>query len=93
MSAVITIQTAKHEDALVVPNSAIKPYKGGKAVQVKDTSKPGNQLKYIQVKTGIKSTNETEILDGVTEGMEVVTSTTTASSKSGGGLFGGAPGN
>jgi HlyD family secretion protein len=93
MSAVITIQTAKHENALVVPNSAVKPYKGGKAVQVKDTSKPGNQLKYIQVKTGIKSTNETEILDGVTEGMEVVTGTTTASTTSGGGLFGGAPGN
>lgn len=93
MSAVITIQTAKHENALVVPNSAIKPYKGGKAVQVKDTSKPGNQLKYIQVKTGIKSTNETEILDGVAEGMEVVTGTTTASTTSSGGLFGGPPGN
>jgi RND family efflux transporter MFP subunit len=93
MSAVITIQTAKHENALVVPNSAIKPYKGGKAVQVKDTSKPGNQLKYIQVKTGIKSTNETEILEGVTEGMEVVISTTTTSTKSSGGLFGGPPGN
>jgi RND family efflux transporter MFP subunit len=93
MSAITTIQTTTHEDALVVPNSAIKPYKGGKAVQVKDTSKPGNQLKYIQVKTGIKTATETEILDGVTEGMQVVTGTTTASTTSGGGLFGSAPGN
>lgn len=89
MSAVVTIQTVKHVDALVVPNNAVKPYKGGKAVQVKDTSKPGDQLKYIQIKTGIKSTNETEILKGVTEGMEVVTSTTasTTSTSSGGGLM------
>ena len=48
MSGVVTIETATHENALVVPNSAVKPYKGGKAVQVKDTSKPGNQLKYVQ---------------------------------------------
>ena len=64
MSAVVVIQTTKHENALVVPNSAVKPYKGGKAVQVKDTSKPGSQLKYIQVKVGIKSTNNTEIQIG-----------------------------
>jgi len=92
MSAVVTIQTTKHENALVVPNSAVKPYKGGKAVQVKDTSKTGNQLKYIQVKTGIKSTNQTEILEGVTEGMEVVTDTssTTTTTSTGGGLLPGA---
>ncbi|HUD20314.1 MAG TPA: efflux RND transporter periplasmic adaptor subunit [Patescibacteria group bacterium] len=96
MSAVVTIETTKHENALVVPNSAVKPYKGGKAVQVRDTSKPGNQLKYVQVKTGIKGTNETEILEGVAEGMEVVTGTSTSStstsSQSKGGLMGGPPG-
>lgn len=96
MSAVVTIETAKHENALVVPNGAVKPYKGGKAVQVRDTGKPGNQLKYVQVKTGIKGTNETEILEGVTEGMEVVTGTSTSSTststQSRGGLMGGPPG-
>ncbi len=97
MSAVVTIETARHETALVVPNSAVKPYKGGKAVQVRDASKPGNQLKYVQVKAGIKSTNETEILEGVTEGMEVVTGTSTISTSTstqsggGGGLLGGPP--
>ncbi len=97
MSAVVTIETARHETALVVPNSAVKPYKGGKAVQVRDASKPGNQLKYVQVKAGIKSTNETEILEGVTEGMEVVTGTSTTSNSTstqsggGGGLLGGPP--
>lgn len=95
MSAVVVIQTTKHENALVVPNSAVKPYKGGKAVQVKDTSKPGNQLKYVQVKTGIKNTTQTEILEGVTEGEEIVTSTTASSTttKSGGGILGGPSGN
>jgi len=95
MSAIVTIQTAKHENALVVPNSAIKLYQAGKAVQVKDTSKPGNQLKYIPVKIGIKTTTQTEILEGVTEGMAVVTNGTATSTttKSGGGLLGGPPGN
>ncbi len=94
MSAVVVIQTTKHENALVVPNSAVKPYKGGKAVQVKDTSKPGSQLKYIQVKVGIKSTNNTEILEGVTEGTEVVTGTgTTSTTAKSGGILGGPPGN
>lgn len=95
MSAVIVIQTTRHENALVVPNSAVKPYKGGKAVQVRDTSKPGNQLKYVQVKTGIKNTSQTEILEGVTEGAEIVTSTTasTTTTKSGGGILGRPPSN
>ncbi len=93
MSAIVTIQTTKHENALVVPNNAVKPYKGGKAVQIKDTSKPGNQLKYVEVKTGIKNASQTEILEGVTEGMEVVTSTIASSTttQSGGGLLGGPP--
>jgi multidrug efflux pump subunit AcrA (membrane-fusion protein) len=95
MSAVVVVQTTKHENALVVPNSAVKPYKGGKAVQVRDTSKPTDQLKYVQVKTGIKNTSQTEILEGVTEGEEIVTSTTASSTttKSGGGILGGPPGN
>jgi HlyD family secretion protein len=94
MSAVVVIQTTKHENALVVPNSAVKPYKGGKAVQVKDTSKPGNQLKYVQVKTGIKNTSQTEILEGLTQGTQIVTGTTaTTTTKSSGGMLGGPPGN
>ena len=93
MSAVVVIQTTKHENALVVPNSAVKPYKGGKAVQIRDTSKPGNQLKYVQVKTGIKTTAQTEILGGITDGTEVVTSTSSTTTKSSGGILGGPSGN
>lgn len=93
MSSIVTIQTAKHENAFVVPNTAIKLYQAGKAVQVKDTG-TSTQLKYIPVKTGIKTATQTEILEGVTEGMEIVTSTTTSTTtKSSGGLFGGPPGN
>lgn len=90
MSAVATVETTKHENALVVPNGAVKPYKGGKGVQVKDTTKGGNSVTYVQVKTGIKTATQTEITEGVTEGMEIVTSGGTAATTTagGGGLFG-----
>lgn len=90
MSATVSVETAKHENTLVVPNSAVKPYQGGKAVQIQFQ----NGLRYQPVKVGIKSTNETEILDGVTEGMEVVTgasSSTSTETASGGVFFGGRP--
>lgn len=84
MSATVTIESAKRENVLVVPNSAIKPYKGGKAVQIVDQS---GQYKYVEVKTGLKSSTQTEILEGVQAGQKIVTSATTTQ-PSGGGLLG-----
>lgn len=83
MTATVTIETAKHANVLVVPNSAIKPYKGGKAVIVEGSTKE-NQVKnktgkvlplhYIPVKTGLKGIMWTEIISGVATGTKVITS-------------------
>jgi multidrug efflux pump subunit AcrA (membrane-fusion protein) len=83
MTATVSIETAKHENVLTVPNSAVKPYKGGKAVVVvgvtKDSqvkNKAGKKLPfhYVPVKVGLKGITRTEIISGVSEKTEVVTS-------------------
>ena len=89
MTVNVDINSAKHENTLTVPNSAIKPYKGGKAVQVLDKSKPaGNQIKFIPVTIGIKGIDKTEILSGVSEGTMVVTGSDTIIKPTGGPLGG-----
>lgn len=89
MSATVTIETAKHENALVVPNSAVKPYQGGKGIQVFNPNARGTQqYQFVQVKTGLKSSSETEIPEGVAEGQQVVISApVTTPQNRGGGLF------
>lgn len=83
MTATVSIETAKHTNVLTVPNSAIKPYKGGKAVivqgadrenQVKNKAGKIVPLHYIPVKVGLKGITTTEITSGVQEGTKVVTS-------------------
>lgn len=83
MTATVSIETAKHTNVLTVPNSAIKPYKGGKAVIVQGADRE-NQVKnkagkvvpfhYVPVKVGLKGITTTEITSGVQEGTKVVTS-------------------
>lgn len=68
------IITASIQDALTVPNAAIKPYQGGKAVRIWDSSK--NQVTYVPVRVGIKSATSTQILDGLEEGQEIILSLT-----------------
>lgn len=72
MTANVDVQVDRADDVLTVPNSAIKPYKGGKAVQIIDTKT--NEPVYIPVKLGVKGNEKTEILEGVEEGMNVITS-------------------
>lgn len=83
MTATVSIETAKHENVLTVSNSAIKPYKGGKAVIVagadKDSqvkNKAGQKLPYhyVSVTIGLKGITKTEIIKGAVDGMQVVTS-------------------
>lgn len=71
MTANADIEVDKAENVLTVPNSAIKPYKGGRAVQIYDSV--SNQPKYVPVKTGVQGIDKTEITEGVTEEMEVIT--------------------
>jgi multidrug resistance efflux pump len=83
MTATVSIQTAKHTNVLSVPNSAVKPYKGGKAVIVVGKNKNGQvknkagkvlPLHYVPVKIGLKGITNTEIIDGVSQNTQVVTS-------------------
>lgn len=91
MSGSVNVVVAEHKDVLTVANSAVKPYQSGKAVQVVDTTKPKTgktpALKYMPVKTGLKGTERTEILEGLNEGDEVVINNTGNQFKSN--LFGG----
>lgn len=87
MSGSINVEAQKHENVLTVSNSAIKPYQGGKAIQIlKDQTVKGKTTKaltYIPVKVGLKGLERTEIISGVNAGEEVIVATkTTAKTKS-----------
>ena len=71
MTANVDIEVDKAENVLTVPNSAIKPYKEGKAVQVYDTK--SKQPVYVPIKIGVRGVDKTEVVEGVSEGMEVIT--------------------
>jgi len=71
MTANADIEVDKAENVLTVPNSAIKPYKGGKAVQTVDPK--SKQPVFVPIKIGVRGIDKTEVLDGVTDGMEVIT--------------------
>jgi len=71
MTANVDIAVDKAVKVLTVPNAAIKPYKGGKAVQVIN---PKTKLaKFIPVIIGVKSPERTEIKKGIMEGTAVIT--------------------
>ncbi len=71
MTADVTITTKMRRNVLTVPNSAVKPYQGGRAVRVLDPK--NNELKFIKVQIGIRGEERTEILKGIPEGTQVVT--------------------
>src|SRR5690606_24437904 len=71
MTVDVDIQVAQVQDVLSVPNGAIKPYQGARAVQVID---PETKLAtYVPVETGIKGPQYTQILSGITQGTQVIT--------------------
>lgn len=71
MTANVDIEVDKAENVLTVPNSAIKPYKGEKAVQIID--KKTNKPVYVPVKLGVRGIERTEITEGIEEGTQVIT--------------------
>ena len=93
MSATVIIQTARHDNALSVPSSAVQTSGGQASVRVLKNG----QVSSVDVTTGISSDTETEITSGLSEGDTVVTgtvsstatSTSTTASPFGGGGFGG----
>jgi len=71
MTANVDIEVAKKENILLVPNSAVKPYKGGKAVQVLNPKT--KQLVFVPVTIGLVGIEKTQIISGIKEGTEVIT--------------------
>jgi HlyD family secretion protein len=105
MTADVSILAAENDKALEIPNTALRytppdnaAYDGTPPANLQrnqhliySTSANGMKLKPIVVKTGITDGVNTEILDGLSDGTPVVTSTLAASAK-GGGFGGGPPG-
>lgn len=67
--ASVTIVTQKHDDAIIVPNNAIKKAGGRTFVQV--ATGPGRKRE-VDVQIGIVADQETEILKGIKEGTPVL---------------------
>lgn len=74
MTGNVDMSVAKVSNVLTVSNSAVKPYKGGRAVRVMNPST--KEVDFIPVKVGLKGDDKTEIIKGVSEGQEVITALT-----------------
>ena len=85
MTADVDIEVDKANDVLSVPNSAVKPYKGGRAVRVIDPKT--KELQYIPVQIGIKGESKTQIIKGISEGQEIVTALSNEQVKKQSGFF------
>ena len=64
----VTLITKKIQDVISVPNTSVKPYKGGKAVRILKN----NEVVYIPIEIGVVGKERTQILKGVQEGQEVI---------------------
>ena len=78
MSADVLITTRRVTNVLSVPNTAIKPYKEGKAVQVVNKQ---NKLELIPVQLGVRGEKMTEVVGGLAEGQEIVVTLTNEQTK------------
>lgn len=85
MKADATITTNKVTDVIAVPNAAIKPYQGKRAVRIPDPKT--KEVTYIPVEIGIKGKEKTQILSGLEEGQMIITSLSNEQLKRSG-LFG-----
>lgn len=74
MSVDVNIVTNQKNNVLTVSNSSIKPYKGGKAVRI--VNPKTNETDYLPVEIGIKGDQDTEIISGLKQGQQVITSLT-----------------
>jgi HlyD family secretion protein len=69
MTANLDIVTARKDNVLLVPNSALLPKGSGHVVQVIG---PDGKAKEVDVQTGITDATQTEITSGLSEGMKIV---------------------
>jgi macrolide-specific efflux system membrane fusion protein len=78
MSASVVIQTARSDNALYVPSSAVQTVDGSSYVR----ELKNGQLTQVPVEVGISSDTDIEITSGVSEGDTIVTSILTPSTAS-----------
>jgi len=71
MAASVTIITAKKDDVLLVPTSALQTQDGSASVRVMQNGKPVS----MAVEVGLSSDTQTEIIGGIAEGDSVITGT------------------
>lgn len=72
MSATANIITATKDSVLLIPTTAIQTQSGQSVVRIMDKN---NQITTVNVTTGLSSDTQTEIISGVSEGQNVITST------------------
>jgi HlyD family secretion protein len=72
MTANVNILTETRKNVMSVPNGAIKPYQGGRAVQILKGSEPT----YIPVRIGIRGDARTEITEGLVDGQKIIVGAT-----------------
>jgi multidrug efflux pump subunit AcrA (membrane-fusion protein) len=73
MTADIDIITDKLTDVLSVQNTAVKPYQKGRAVRKLGAK---GEIEFIPVKIGVRGKEFTQIIEGLSEGQEVIESLT-----------------
>jgi multidrug efflux pump subunit AcrA (membrane-fusion protein) len=81
MTAIVELVTAEKKDALLIPNSAILPKGSGRVVQVPDGA---NATKEVDITIGMSDGVQTEVLTGLTEGQEIISTPLTSTSQRGG---------
>ena len=74
MTVSVSIITATAQDVLAVPSAAVKSSAAGKYVQILQNGQPVN----VTVEVGMSNDAYTEITSGLTEGQEIIVSTTTS---------------
>lgn len=87
MTVDANVITRELNNILTVPNSAVKPYQGGRAVRIPDSTTK-DKFRYVPVVIGVRGESKTEILKGITPGQEVITAIGNENIKRPG-LFGG----
>jgi HlyD family secretion protein len=80
MTAIVELVTAEKKGVLLIPNSAILPKGSGRIVQIPD----GQSTKEVDITIGLSDGIQTEVLTGLTEGQEIISTPLTNTSQRGG---------
>ncbi len=90
MTADLQIVTARKQDVLLVPSTALLPKGSGRAVQVVTTDAQGkSSIQEVDVQTGLGDGTQTEVVSGLSEGQEIVALPDNGAARPRSGLFGG----